>query len=79
MLGVKGLEREGDEKMEKETQNEQQLVCFLARFQVCMAVIIAIFTSTRKRLNSEHHASLPQLEGCHLFLPQLEGCPFGPS
>ncbi|KAJ6931380.1 hypothetical protein NC652_014773 [Populus alba x Populus x berolinensis] len=56
----------------QKTQNEQQLVCFLARFQVCMAVIIAIFTSTRKRLNSEHHASLPQLEGCHLFLPQLE-------
>ncbi|KAJ6931820.1 hypothetical protein NC652_015107 [Populus alba x Populus x berolinensis] len=44
-----------DSALNSKTQNEQQLVCFLARFQVCMAVIIAIFTSTRQRLNSEHH------------------------
>lgn len=32
-----------------------QLVYFLGRFLVCMAVIIAIFTITRQHLNSEHH------------------------
>jgi hypothetical protein len=32
-----------------------QLVYFLARFLVCMAVIIATFTITRQHLNSEHH------------------------
>lgn len=52
----------------------EQLVYFLARFLVCMAVIIAIFTITRQHLNSEHHVyhKLKIFPLCHHKIKGIE-------